>query len=65
MYATATKLATARTFSLSGQIASTSSFLFDGTQSVDEIHMQIISRVGELNSLKRNVHTDKKTRFPK
>jgi dTMP kinase len=40
-------------------------FVVDGTQSVDEIHTQIISRVAELPALKRNADNVKKKRFRK
>jgi dTMP kinase len=40
-------------------------FVVDGTQSVDEIHTQIISRVSELPALKRNAENVKKKRFRK
>jgi dTMP kinase len=40
-------------------------FVVDGTQSVDEIHTQIIARVAELPALKRNAENVKKKRFRK
>jgi dTMP kinase len=40
-------------------------FVIDGTQSVKEIHTQIISRVAELPALKRNAEEPKKKRFRK
>ncbi len=40
-------------------------FVVDGTQSVEEIHTQIISRVAELPALKRNADNVKKKRFRK
>jgi dTMP kinase len=40
-------------------------FVVDGTQSVEEIHTQIISRVAELPALKRNAEHVKKKRFRK
>ncbi len=40
-------------------------FVVDGTQSVHEIHAQIIARVAELPALKRNAETVKKKRFRK
>ena len=38
-------------------------FVVDGTQSVEEIHTQIIARVAELPALKRNAEEPKKRRF--
>jgi dTMP kinase len=40
-------------------------FVVDGTQSVEEIHTQIIARVAELPALKRNAENVKKKRFRK
>jgi dTMP kinase len=40
-------------------------FVVDGTQSVEEIHAQIIARVAELPALKRNAEEPKKKRFRK
>jgi dTMP kinase len=40
-------------------------FVVDGTQSVEEIHIQIIARVAELPTLKRNAESVKKKRFRK
>jgi dTMP kinase len=40
-------------------------FVVDGTQSVEEIHTQIIARVAELPALKRNAEEPKKKRFRK
>jgi dTMP kinase len=40
-------------------------FVVDGTQSVEEIHAQIIARVAELPALKRNAENVKKKRFRK
>ena len=40
-------------------------FVVDGTQSVEEIHTQIIGRVAELPALKRNAEEPKKKRFRK
>jgi dTMP kinase len=40
-------------------------FVADGTQSVEEIHTQIIARVAELPALKRNADEAKKKRFRK
>jgi dTMP kinase len=40
-------------------------FVVDGTQSVEEIHTQIISHVAELPALKRNADNVKKKRFRK
>jgi dTMP kinase len=40
-------------------------FVVDGTQTVEEIHTQIISRVAELPALKRNAEEPKKRRFRK
>jgi dTMP kinase len=40
-------------------------FVVDGTQSVEEIHTQIIARVSELPALKRNAENVKKKRFRK
>jgi dTMP kinase len=40
-------------------------FVVDGTQSVDEIHAQIIARVAELPALMRNAEEPKKKRFRK
>jgi dTMP kinase len=40
-------------------------FVVDGTQSVEEIHTQIIARVSELPALKRNADNVKKKRFRK
>jgi dTMP kinase len=40
-------------------------FVVDGTQSVEEIHTQIIARVSELSTLKRNAENVKKKRFRK
>ena len=40
-------------------------FVVDGTQSVEEIHIQIIARVAELPALKRNAENVKKKRFRK
>jgi dTMP kinase len=40
-------------------------FVVDGTQTVDEIHTQIIARVAELPALKRNADNVKKKRFRK
>jgi dTMP kinase len=36
--------------------------IVDGTQSIDEIHEEIISRVGEIPALKRNSEKQKKTK---
>jgi dTMP kinase len=36
--------------------------IVDGLQEIDEIHEQIISRVGELPALKRNSEKAKKTK---
>jgi dTMP kinase len=36
--------------------------IVDGTQSIDDIHEQIISRVGEIPALKRNSEKEKKTK---
>ena len=40
-------------------------FVVDGTQSVEDIHTQIIARVAELPALKRNAEEPKKKRFRK
>ena len=40
-------------------------FVVDGTQTVEEIHGQIIARVAELPALKRNAEEPKKKRFRK
>jgi dTMP kinase len=40
-------------------------FVVDGTQTVEEIHTQIIARVSELPALKRNAENVKKKRFRK
>ena len=40
-------------------------FVVDGTQTVEEIHTQIIARVAELPALKRNAEEPKKKRFRK
>jgi dTMP kinase len=40
-------------------------FVVEGTQSVEEIHTQIIARVAELPALKRNTENAKKKRFRK
>ncbi|CAN2169814.1 enterobactin exporter EntS [Candidatus Nanopelagicaceae bacterium] len=40
-------------------------FVVDGTQTVEEIHTQIIARVSELPALKRNAEEPKKKRFRK
>jgi dTMP kinase len=40
-------------------------FVVDGTQSVEEIHAQIVARVAELPALKRNEENVKKKRFRK
>jgi dTMP kinase len=40
-------------------------FVVDGTQTVEEVHAQIISRVAELPALKRNAENVKKKRFRK
>jgi dTMP kinase len=40
-------------------------FVVDGTQSVEEIHTQIIARVAELPALRRNAENVKKKRFRK
>jgi dTMP kinase len=40
-------------------------FVVEGTQSVEEIHAQIIARVAELPALKRNAENVKKKRFRK
>jgi len=40
-------------------------FVVDGTQSVEDIHTQIIARVAELPALKRNAENVKKKRFRK
>jgi dTMP kinase len=40
-------------------------FVVDGTQSVDQIHLQITERVSELQALKRNSEPEKKKRFRK
>jgi dTMP kinase len=40
-------------------------FVVDGTQTVEEIHTQIITRVAELPALKRNAEEPKKKRFRK
>ncbi len=40
-------------------------FIVDGTQTVEEIHTQIIARVAELPALKRNAEEPKKKRFRK
>jgi dTMP kinase len=36
--------------------------IVDGTQSIDDIHEQIVSRVGEISALKRNSEKQKKTK---
>jgi dTMP kinase len=36
--------------------------IVDGTQSIDDIHEEIISRVGEIPALKRNSEKQKKTK---
>jgi dTMP kinase len=40
-------------------------FVVDGTQSVEEIHTQMIARVGELPALKRNTEGPHQTKFRK
>ena len=40
-------------------------FVVDGTQTVEDIHSQIIARVAELPALKRNAEESKKKRFSK
>jgi dTMP kinase len=36
--------------------------IVDGTQSIEDIHAEIISRVGEIPALKRNSEKQKKTK---
>jgi len=40
-------------------------FVVDGTQSVEEIHTQIIARVAELPALKRNAQGPQQNKFLK